>query len=341
MLPVQSGTCTCRGKSLPPALGRPPEDIRSQLVQLLLRLHSFFIIGALRGFGSIVCQFNKGGRGVGRSSPARPVSVFRARVAARPLPAQRGAGREAGVSPRFVEKIGAACTLFKNWYSSHGFIIGAASVSVTAKKFYTATLIKAAGCTADTLRSWRTRNGLFPETHNSGTWNRFSIIDMFVASIVRDLTNRGIPAQLAVDAAMAAAPVLTTLCETSAMEDADADNMEHMFLQAAYPIARSNVVLGFKLNADNGPEVGLLASDTSIRKALDRGLSDFVDLRELLLVAGSLLINDVDFENAHGDRARWIGPFSELRRAEIASISERKPPKAVARGRMLAKKRKP
>ena len=192
-------------------------------------------------------------------------------------------------------------------------------MSVTAKRFYTSTLIKAVGCTADTLRAWRTRNGLFPETHNSGTWNKFSIIDMFVASIVRELTSRGMPTQLSVDAAMAAEPVLTKLCDVP-LQDADPDDMADVFLQAAYPIAESDSVLGLKLREGQPPAVVLLKSDTAIRAALDDRVSDFVDLRALLLIAGSLLLYDVEFESSQGKRTRKLAEFPVPSKAALSNF---------------------
>lgn len=185
-------------------------------------------------------------------------------------------------------------------------------MSVTAKRFYTSTLIKAVGCTAATLRAWRTRNGLFPETHDSGTWNKFSIIDMFVASIVKELTSRGMPAQLAVDVAVAAGPVLTKLCEdVPPLDDEDPDDMGEVFLQAAYPIAKSNSALGLKLREGHPPAVVLLKSDLAIRDALADSVSDLIDLRKLLLVAGSLLLHDVELENSHGKRDRKLSAWTE------------------------------
>ncbi|MHC2291661.1 hypothetical protein [Bradyrhizobium barranii] len=82
---------------------------------------------------------------------------------------------------------------------------------VTDKLYFTSTLIAGAGCGSDTFRAWRNRNGLFPETSGGGKWNKFSIIDIFVVSLVNDLTRSGLSAQFAVDAAMKAAPLLEVL----------------------------------------------------------------------------------------------------------------------------------
>lgn len=84
---------------------------------------------------------------------------------------------------------------------------------VTDKIYFTSTLISGAGCSSDTFRAWRNRNGLFPETSGGGKWNKFSIIDIFVVALVSDLTRNGLSAQLSVDAAMKAAPLFEKLFE--------------------------------------------------------------------------------------------------------------------------------
>jgi hypothetical protein len=81
-------------------------------------------------------------------------------------------------------------------------------VLVTDKIYFTSTLIAGAGCGSDTFRAWRNRNGLFPETAGGGKWNKFSVVDILVAGLVSDLTSAGLSAQLAVDAAMTATPLL-------------------------------------------------------------------------------------------------------------------------------------
>jgi hypothetical protein len=85
---------------------------------------------------------------------------------------------------------------------------------VTDKVFFTSTLLRTLPCAPATFRAWRNRNGLFPETQNSEGWNKFSIIDVLVTSIVYELTRAGIGAQLAVDAAMRAAPEIIRLYGT-------------------------------------------------------------------------------------------------------------------------------
>jgi hypothetical protein len=86
---------------------------------------------------------------------------------------------------------------------------------VTDKVFFASTLFSTVACSSATFRSWRNRNGLFPETQGSGGWNRFSIGDVLVTALVAELTKGGIAAQTAVDAAMMASVPLTDLCGTS------------------------------------------------------------------------------------------------------------------------------
>jgi hypothetical protein len=83
---------------------------------------------------------------------------------------------------------------------------------LTDKVFFASTLCGATGCSSVTFRSWRNRNGLFPETKSTGVWNRFSIADILVAGVVFELTRGGIAAQTAVDAAMKASLPLVELC---------------------------------------------------------------------------------------------------------------------------------
>lgn len=83
---------------------------------------------------------------------------------------------------------------------------------LTDKVFLASTLCGAVGCSSITFRSWRNRNGLFPETQSSGVWNRFSIADILVAGVVFELTRGGIAAQTAVEAAMKASSGLVGLC---------------------------------------------------------------------------------------------------------------------------------
>lgn len=85
---------------------------------------------------------------------------------------------------------------------------------VTDKVFFVSTLLHTIGCSSATFRAWRNRNGLFPETKASGGWNKFSVIDVLLTAIVFELTNAGIGAQLAVDAAMMSAPEITLLYGT-------------------------------------------------------------------------------------------------------------------------------
>ncbi len=62
----------------------------------------------------------------------------------------------------------------------------------------TATLTAVAGCSTGTLRTWRHRNGLFPDTAGAHGWNRFSHIDVCIARTVVLMTAAGIAASEAV-----------------------------------------------------------------------------------------------------------------------------------------------
>ncbi|KRP99917.1 hypothetical protein AOQ72_12210 [Bradyrhizobium yuanmingense] len=78
-------------------------------------------------------------------------------------------------------------------------------------------------------------NGLFLNTQGSGTWNKFSIVDMCVAWIVAELTSRGVGAQTAESAATAATPALATLCDYG--KDAEEDEFSEIVHQIWFRIA--------------------------------------------------------------------------------------------------------
>lgn len=69
---------------------------------------------------------------------------------------------------------------------------------VTDRKFLTSTLVAVAGCKAVTFRAWRNRNGLFPDTKESGGWNHFSIVDICLVRAIVMMTNHGLPADDAI-----------------------------------------------------------------------------------------------------------------------------------------------
>lgn len=76
------------------------------------------------------------------------------------------------------------------------------------REYKASALCHVAGCEQTTLRAWRRRNGLFPETMKSRKWNLFSLADMRAAKLVVDLTSVGVAAQRAVDIAMQLLPTL-------------------------------------------------------------------------------------------------------------------------------------
>lgn len=75
-------------------------------------------------------------------------------------------------------------------------------IDVRDRCFTTSTLCAATGCDPATLRAWRNRNDLFPETRVEGTnrrpWNTFSIMDMLIVRTVVVMTSHGLPANNAV-----------------------------------------------------------------------------------------------------------------------------------------------
>lgn len=71
-------------------------------------------------------------------------------------------------------------------------------MSAEAKQFTTSVLTRVAGCEPVTLRAWRNRNGLFPETAGAQGWNRFSLIDICIARSVVLMTASGIAASEAI-----------------------------------------------------------------------------------------------------------------------------------------------
>jgi len=61
-------------------------------------------------------------------------------------------------------------------------------------QFTTSILTRVAGCEAVTLRAWRNRNGLFPQTAGKQGWNRFSLVDVCIARTVVLMAASGIAA---------------------------------------------------------------------------------------------------------------------------------------------------
>lgn len=80
------------------------------------------------------------------------------------------------------------------------------------------TAVEVAGCSAATLRQWRNQNGLLPETRIDGKWTRFSAPEIAVVRVVQMLTELGLTAQAAVDAAMKMQPRLDKIFSTDGME---------------------------------------------------------------------------------------------------------------------------
>lgn len=76
------------------------------------------------------------------------------------------------------------------------------------REYLASAICYVADCEQATFRAWRRRNGLFPETKVAGGWNRFSLADMAVATLVSRLTSSGYGAQFAVNVAMKLLPIV-------------------------------------------------------------------------------------------------------------------------------------
>lgn len=192
---------------------------------------------------------------------------------------------------------------------------------VTDKIYFTSTLIAGAGCGADTFRAWRNRNGLFPETAGGGRWNKFSVIDILVAGLVGDLTRAGVSAQLAVDVAMKAAPLLEKLFDVPLTKRDGLWPTEMLPKiknkiwpeEAIYPIL---VVRSLGLPSAGSPRVEVLSSQSSAEKIFGRSMIiAMVHLGKLCrTVLGSMAIEDSELEI---DGKRRVRPgHAELTRAE-------------------------
>ena len=86
-------------------------------------------------------------------------------------------------------------------------------------------LCAVAGCSVVTFRAWRNRNGLFPECEGGTGWNRFSWSDIATARAVVVLTERGLNAQTAVDAAMRARPMFQKIILSLEQDCMDVDTI--------------------------------------------------------------------------------------------------------------------
>ena len=178
-----------------------------------------------------------------------------------------------------------------------------ASVLITDKIYFTSTLIAGAGCGSDTFRAWRNRNGLFPDTSGGGKWNKFSVIDILVACLVNDLTRAGVSAQLAVDAAMIAEPLLEKLFDVplSKKEVLWPSEMLSKIQEKIWPEPANYPILVFR-TADfpfrGGPKVELLSSQVIAEKILGRSeITILVNLQYLCRgVLSSMAVADSELE---------------------------------------------
>ncbi|ACB27146.1 MerR family transcriptional regulator [Methylobacterium radiotolerans] len=60
------------------------------------------------------------------------------------------------------------------------------------RSFTTSTLTAAAGCEPMTFRTWRNRNGLFPEVAGGRNWKRFTVVDVCIVRAITVMTGHGL-----------------------------------------------------------------------------------------------------------------------------------------------------
>jgi hypothetical protein len=194
-------------------------------------------------------------------------------------------------------------------------------VLLNNKIFFTSTLIHAAGCGSETFRAWRNRNGLFPETKGKTGWNKFSIIDMMVTSIVTELTKRGVMAQTAVDAGNAAAPVLAEAFGKR-LANVDRCDLEEIFRRLADDITDRKQVLTFNVDTFDRCKVSvkLQSRRAAVVDTLEGLAAIVLDTLLILIPVFRLLLNGGEIELDGGGRKRLPGlsPVHEglLRAAE-------------------------
>ncbi|MGN7126311.1 MerR family transcriptional regulator [Methylorubrum thiocyanatum] len=66
------------------------------------------------------------------------------------------------------------------------------------RPFTTSALTAAAGCEPMTFRTWRNRNGLFPETAGDRKWKRFTVVDVCIVRVIVAMTAHGLSASHAI-----------------------------------------------------------------------------------------------------------------------------------------------
>jgi hypothetical protein len=196
------------------------------------------------------------------------------------------------------------------------------------KIYFTSTLIAGAGCGSDTFRAWRNRNGLFPETSGGGKWNKFSVIDILIAGLVSDLTRTGVSAQLAVDAAMKAVPLLEKLFDVplTKKEILWPSEMLSKIEKKIWPEKADDHILVLRpmgFPSLNSPKVELLTSHAAAQNIVGRSeISIIVNLRSLCrVVLASMAIADSELEI---DGTKRVRPgHAELKSRAARQIDKR------------------
>jgi hypothetical protein len=221
--------------------------------------------------------------------------------------------------------------------------------AATDKMFFASTLAAAAMCDLEVFRSWRNRNGLFPETQGGGRWNKFSIVDIIVAAIVTDLTKRGVMAQAAIDAAMTASPLLAEFCEVRLGEDEAGGDpgaivsaiLEKLSLRDGFAMLTINA--DFHPNSPNtklSPVLKLHKYDEPLILAFDKNIKSIVVINLVEIISHSLMMLmavDAEFER-DGIKITNDGLISKYLEREAAKRRKDSPkngrkPKAQSRNR--------
>jgi DNA-binding transcriptional MerR regulator len=182
----------------------------------------------------------------------------------------------------------------------------------TDKVFFTSAVIRAAGCSSETFRSWRNRNGLFPETQDAEGWNRFSVVDILAVAIVSTLTDAGLTAQVAVDAAKEAAPILTKAIGNKRLcNNEKPDLQEVMFGLSDRLVERDELVLAIELRGHDMAEVSLLPRNSLAEHLLEKSaVTVVVSITHLIVAISALWLEGADVEVRPGATTTIEGQFS-------------------------------
>ncbi|WP_298244836.1 hypothetical protein [uncultured Bradyrhizobium sp.] len=91
-------------------------------------------------------------------------------------------------------------------------------LALKSDRYYSAAVTSAVGCSAETLRSWRNRNGLLSKPGRFGGWTAFTLAEVLAVHLVTRLTSIGISPRFAVCAASQALPVFQRVVDSGEIE---------------------------------------------------------------------------------------------------------------------------